>query len=290
MFRLVSQSSNPNNGFQGQNRGYYPKTPQAYNTMMHAPDTASWLLDSGASHHLTSDLSNLSLHSPYNGGEEVQIGNDTGLEIENTGSSLLPSNSRTLSLNNVLYVPDIARNLLSVKKLCTDNSVSVEFFPTKFQVKDLNTGAQMIKGKTRDGGYVWPGRDSPKPIAFSTSIKCPISIWHSRLGHPSISVLKSVVSSSMLSNSNNLSSFHCDDCSINKSHKLPFSQNSSLSSTKPLETVYSDVWTPPLISVDGFKYYVIFVDQFTHYIWFYPLRRKSDVKSIFIRWKALVET
>lgn len=288
MFRLVTQSPQANvSGFQGQNRGHYP---QAYNAMMQAPDTASWLLDSGASHHLTSDLANLSLHAPYNGGEEVQIGNGTGLAIQNTGSSLLPSNSRTLFLNNVLHVPDIARNLLSVNKLCTDNNVSVEFFPTKFQVKDLKSGAQMIKGNSRDGGYVWPGRDLPKPIAFSTSFKCPLSIWHSRLGHPSISVLKSVVSSSMLSNSNALSSFHCDACSINKSHKLPFSQTSSLLATKPLEIVYSDVWTSPLISVDGFKYYVIFVDQFTHYIWFYPLRHKSDVKSIFIRWKALVET
>lgn len=34
---------------------------------------------------------------------------------------------------------------------------------------------------------------------------------------------------------------------------------------------------------------VIFVNNFTHYIWYYPMRHKSDVKSIFIRWKALVE-
>lgn len=290
-FRLISQSSSSgsSSGSQGQNRGYYQQPPKAYNVMMQAPDTTSWLLDSGASHHLTSDLANLSLHAPYNGGEEVQIGNGAGLEIENTGSTILPSSTRTLFLKNVLHVPDIARNLLSVNKLCTYNNVYVEFFPTMFQVKDLNSGAQMIKGKTKDGGYVWPDRDFPKPIAFPSSIKCPLSIWHSRLGHPSISVLKSVVSSSMLSDSNTLSSFHCVDCSINKSHKLPFSQTSSLKATKPLEIVYSDVWTSPLVSIDGFKYYVIFVDQFTHYIWFYPLWQKSDVKSIFIRWKALVE-
>ena len=137
----------------------------------------------------------------------------------------------------------------------------------------------MIKGKTEDGGYVWPDQDSRQPSAFSSSIKCLLSIWHSRLGHPSLSVLKSVVSSSMLSDSNSLSSFHCVDYSINKSHKLPFSNTSSLKTTKPLELVYSDVWTSPLLSIDGFKYYVIFVDHFTHYIWFYPYATSLMLKT-----------
>ena len=43
--------------------------------------TPTWLLDSGASHHVTSDLSNLYLHSPYQGSDDVMIGH---------GSTLLP--------------------------------------------------------------------------------------------------------------------------------------------------------------------------------------------------------
>ncbi|RVW29890.1 Retrovirus-related Pol polyprotein from transposon RE1 [Vitis vinifera] len=38
----------------------------------------TWLLDSGTSHHVTADLNNLSLHSPYNGIDDVMIGNGTG--------------------------------------------------------------------------------------------------------------------------------------------------------------------------------------------------------------------
>jgi len=60
-------------------------------------------------------------------------------------------------------------------------------------------------------------------------------------------------------------------------------------SHNPLELIFSDVWTSPLYSLDAFKYYVIFVDHFTKYIWFYPLRKKSEVKPTFIRFKALVE-
>nr|GLL33824.1 uncharacterized protein LOC109154184 [Ipomoea trifida] len=47
----------------------------------------SWLLDSGASHHVTIDLSNLALHTPYDGTDEVMIGNGSGLPISHTGHS-----------------------------------------------------------------------------------------------------------------------------------------------------------------------------------------------------------
>jgi len=43
------------------------------------------------------------------------------------------------------------------------------------------------------------------------------------------------------------------------------------------------------MSYDGFKYYVIFVDHFTKYIWLYPLKQKSHVNDIFVRFKAITE-
>jgi hypothetical protein len=80
----------------------------------------------------------------------------------------------------------------------------------------------------------------------------------------------------------------CNACQCNKSHKLPFSA-STLESHAPLEIIFFDVWTAPMHSIDGFKYYIVFVDHFTCYTWFYPLQHKSDVKSTFIRFKAIVE-
>ena len=43
------------------------------------------------------------------------------------------------------------------------------------------------------------------------------------------------------------------------------------------------------MSVDDFKYYFIFVDHFTKYMWLYPLKRKSQVYNVFVRLKSLVE-
>lgn len=82
--------------------------------------------------------------------------------------------------------------------------------------------------------------------------------------------------------------FSCNACQCNKSLKLSFS-TSTLISSHPSEIIFSDVWTSLVISHDGFKYYVIFVDHFTKYIWFYLLKQKSEIKEIFILFKALIE-
>lgn len=84
------------------------------------------------------DLANLALHSPYTGSEEFLVSNGDDIPITHTGYLLLSHSARPLSLNNVLRVPAIARNLISVRQLCSDNLVSVEFFPDWFQVKDLS--------------------------------------------------------------------------------------------------------------------------------------------------------
>uniref|UniRef100_A0A0D3AGT4 Retrovirus-related Pol polyprotein from transposon TNT 1-94-like beta-barrel domain-containing protein n=1 Tax=Brassica oleracea var. oleracea TaxID=109376 RepID=A0A0D3AGT4_BRAOL len=89
--------------------------------------------DSGATHHLTADLNNLALHQPYQGGEDVTIADESGLNITHSGFTTLNTAMRPLTLNEVLCVPDVKKNLISVYRLCNTNKVSVEFFPAHFQ-------------------------------------------------------------------------------------------------------------------------------------------------------------
>lgn len=126
-----------------------------------APDPDAWLVDSGASHHVTSDLNNLAFHNPYNGNDSVVIGDGSGLPITHSGSTSLPITSHTL--RNLLYVPSIRKNLISANKLRIDNNISVELFPQQFQVKDIRTGAPLLTGPARNGLYKWP----TTPISIS---------------------------------------------------------------------------------------------------------------------------
>ncbi|XP_010501665.1 PREDICTED: uncharacterized protein LOC104778960 [Camelina sativa] len=42
--------------------------------LAHATSSTPWIMDSGSTHHITSDIANLSLHQQYNGCDEVLIG------------------------------------------------------------------------------------------------------------------------------------------------------------------------------------------------------------------------
>jgi hypothetical protein len=62
---------------------------------------------------------------------------------------------------------------------------------------------------------------------------------------------------------------------------LPFHKH-GLTSSASFDLIYTDVWGPsPQTSIQGYKYYVIFIDHFTKYVWFFPFHNKSDVKIIF---------
>lgn len=131
---------------------------------------------------------------------------------------------------------------------------------------------------------------TPKANAISTypSSKSTLSSWHSRLGQPSTPILNSIVSSYSLPLLPSQKQFSCNDCFINKSHKLPFSK-STIVSTKPLQHLYSDVWSSPILSSDNYKYYVVIIDHFTRYSWLFPLKKKSQVKDTIIAFTNLVE-
>lgn len=66
-----------------------------------------------------------------------------------------------------------------------------------------------------------------------------------------------------------------------KSHQLPFPSSYS-QYFAPLELVYSDVWGLAVKTVNGYHYYVSFVDAYSWYTWIYLLKQQSDVPSTFL--------
>lgn len=201
---------------------------------MGASPDQSWLFDSGASHHATSSVTSLPAFSEYGGPDQVHLGDGNSLPITHTGNTSLPTSGRTLSLTNVLCVPALRRNLVSVAQLCQTNSVSVEFFPFYFLVKDLRTGACLMSEKNVNNIYVAPGHPSPQ---LHLTTKPTISKRHHHLGHPSNNTPESISRKFNLGFKPSLvSTFNFDSCSLYKSHKPPFSEN-SLKSTKPLELI-----------------------------------------------------
>lgn len=73
---------------------------------------SSWYMDSGASHHPTSDASNLSPVAPFHGTEQVMVGDGKTICIANIGNCSLHTHTKPLLLNPVLHTPKISKNLI----------------------------------------------------------------------------------------------------------------------------------------------------------------------------------
>ncbi|PKU76821.1 Retrovirus-related Pol polyprotein from transposon TNT 1-94 [Dendrobium catenatum] len=81
----------------------------------------------------------------------------------------------------------------------------------------------------------------------------------------------------------------CNSCKMAKSHRLPTYLSTNVSKTV-LSLLHSDVWGPfPITSQLGFRYYVLFVDDFSKFTWIFPLLNKSEVFNKFLELQKFVE-
>lgn len=81
----------------------------------------------------------------------------------------------------------------------------------------------------------------------------------------------------------------CASCQLGKSTRLPFSPSSFVAS-KLLERIHCDLWGPSqIVSIQGFRYYVIFIDHWLRFCWLYPLKLKPDFLQAFTVFHKLVE-
>jgi histone deacetylase 1/2 len=201
-------------------------------------------MDSGATDHLTSDLERLHVRAPYDGKDQVQVANGSGLSISHIGHSTIAGSS--LRLNNILHVPHISQLLLSVYRLVSDNNIFIEFHRYFFLVKDKATRRILLRGRSQGGLYPLPlGRaQSSSPRHAASTVKITSSHWHQRLGHPTNNIVNSIVrQNDLLCNPSDNSNLVCDACHRGKSHQLSYTASSRVS-TMPLELIHSDVWRP----------------------------------------------
>jgi hypothetical protein len=268
-------------------RGRQPSANYAENR---SQGSTSWIPDTGSTNHVAPDLSSFEFSEPYHGEDHLHVGNGKALPILHIGSSRFFSPNKTFSLTNILHVPEIKRNLLSVQKFCHDNNVFFEFHSNFFSVKDKFSHTTLITGPSNDGLYslCLPRIQAIPKVAFS-SIRASTQTWHQRLGHPHPQLLNSMLSHYSLPVSNRTSSSLCDSCFVGKSSKLSLSL-SDFKSTHILDLVFCDVWGPaPVSSYDGHSYFLLCVDHYSKFMWFFPLKLKSDVFVIFKQFITMVE-
>ncbi|KAL5845744.1 hypothetical protein ACOSQ3_009268 [Xanthoceras sorbifolium] len=318
-YRYDQTFQQPQPQFNGQNSaGFSTGNKGPMQAMIATPNTvadSSWYPDSGATNHCTPDVNNLQTKADYHGNERIYMGNGNALTIASIGDNSFDSNNHIFRLRNILHIPQITKNLLSVSKFVRENAVFIEFHPHFCLVKDRVTKKVLLQGVLKQGLYVFdlPSLQSHAsqssitnttsvfhskkccnsavsiPTAFSVNTAiCSDSLWHKRLGHPTSSIVHSVLNKCNIPFSKS-TTLLCDACQVSKSHKLPFS-SSQTTYTQPLQLIVADVWGPaPILSSNGFKYYVSFLDAYSRYTWVYLLKAKSEVYHVFLKFKTQVE-
>jgi hypothetical protein len=129
-------------------------------------------------------------------------------------------------------------------------------------VKDLKTAAVLARYNSSGDLYPLHGAPTSTPQVMIASV----DLWHHRLGHPNKNTVSSMLQEfSIPSSSSSHEPSLCNACQCGKHIILPFG-TSTTSSTFPFELLHYDLWTSPVPSVLGFKYYLVILDDYSHYV------------------------
>jgi hypothetical protein len=116
-------------------------------------DIYAWFVDSGASVHMTCNKNWYANFKETRNGANIYLGDDRAHLIKGYGDiPVTLSNGTVHHIRNVVYVPGIKKNLISVSTI-TDQNLKVEFFKNYCIVKDLLDHFQLLQRESEQEAY-----------------------------------------------------------------------------------------------------------------------------------------
>ncbi|POW01580.1 hypothetical protein PSTT_12373 [Puccinia striiformis] len=211
-----------------------------------------FVLDSGSSAHMTS---NLNLFTSMKLKEEGVVKTSSGsesLKIKGSGTIKLSNQFGDFSFSNVLFVPDLVVNLLSVRCLVLDG-YNVSFEKNMFTITKENQVS--MRGEYRGNLPCLEFCNHHSHLTADEEL-------HKSLGHNPMS---------------------CEACAVSKITKGSFHTRHSQAS-KPFEELHLDLVGPiSPTSRGGHRYFMTVVDSCTRFVAAIPLKRKSDATESIIQ-------
>ncbi|KAL9262464.1 Retrovirus-related Pol polyprotein from transposon RE2-like protein [Drosera capensis] len=199
----------------------------------------SWILDSGATDHMTGNVTYFSSLSKSSFSSAVTLADGSSSPIMGIGNiNLIP----TITLKSAFYVLAFPYNLISIRKLIHTLRCLVTFSSPFVYIQDSKTKAMIGTGRESYGGhYILAG----SPTALTTS--GDVLRTHCQLGHPSLPSLRQ-----MRPSLSSISSLECQSCHLGKHHRVSFPVSHKRASA-PFALVHSDIWGPTRVqSTFGF--------------------------------------
>ncbi|KAG8496284.1 hypothetical protein CXB51_009218 [Gossypium anomalum] len=250
--------------------------------------TKGWLIDSGCTNHMTSDVAIFkSIDRSFK--TRVKVGNGHFIKAEGKGDVLIDTPTGTKLVSNVLLVLEIDRNLLSIAQLL-EKGYSAVFKGKECLISDLNR-SKLMTVTMADKSFVVDWNKSSDSVY--TAVQDESKLWHKRLGHVNYNSMTQLTKEGLVENFTNSVEKEevCEVCQLGKQTRLPFPTSKAWRASERLQLIHTDVCGPMKTqSLNGNKYSILFIDDYSRYCWIYFLKQKSEVASVFLKFKAAAET
>ena len=256
-------------------------------------NSEDWYIDSGCSNHMTFNKSLFSSYTPGSS-SEVDFGNHNSAKIAGSGDITIKVKYKgrlsQVKISNVLHVPDLGYQLLSVQTwdLAGYNILFVnKSCLIKNKAKILATGT-LVKGLYRL--EIEKISCSNHKALVSRSLES----WHERLAHISPYTVNQMKDIGLIEAPSimkqDLDKFLCEGCIYGKGHRNPIRKKSESRTSQLLEIIHSDVNGPiEPISYGGSRYFVTFIDDFSKWTVVYPMKRNSEAFEHFKTFHAYAQ-
>lgn len=234
-------------------------------------NSLTWYLDTGATCHMTPIKTWFISYKYLNPPLIIYTGDDAQHEAIGRGTVQIKlKNGDITNIQDVLHVPTLAKNLLSVC-LATTQCKSIEFFHNYCTIKTTSKDGKEITLQFNQIGNLYPLEvenieKKSTSLVISKTPQGETILWHHRLGHVNPNTLKEVskIEKNISINLSHLSL--CESCLAGKQHKISFPKGISVRASKPLESIHSDVCGPmQTTSIKGFRYFVTYIDDYSRF-------------------------
>jgi hypothetical protein len=143
----------------------------------------------------------------------------------------------------------------------------MEFDPFGLSVKDLATRNVLTRCNSSGPLYMMrlPSRSTPSPCAApADALVASASTWHRHLGHPGVDALSKLSSDSSVICSRRSHDF-CQACQLGRHTRMTIVSSTSCADNN-FDLIHCDLWTSPVVSVSGYKYYLVILDDCSHFV------------------------
>ncbi|CAI7861560.1 unnamed protein product [Closterium sp. NIES-53] len=269
-----------------------------------------WVIDSGATYSMTPRA-------------------DLLTELEPSQAMFKGADGKILGLKNVLWMPNLAANLISVRRLqkacMATSSKGAKTYTARLGEwilwdlhKDRDVFNEMCKlGEHEESGAAaqkqHKDEENPKAAveeeygesmwgtiasaAFSNPTsamgECDWLTLHRKMGYVALPILQQLVKNDMVAGIRVKGEpdevLGCPTCMQANFTRFPFS-SSEATAKAPLDDVVMDVVGPLKLGAAGAEYFLTIVDIYTRMTWVYVLSMKSDVvETVKTDWLPMVE-